>query len=131
MRSGGSKSGPSTSRMGRFLIIKQPTSLASVLHKISQIEANMKAIDGARKRRDQGVIRYHIFPSVMTFWKPGQVYLNDTYCLVLSPFSFFSFSPSPLFRVSLCSPGCSKTHSVDQVGLEFRDLPASAPECWD
>jgi hypothetical protein len=28
-------------------------------------------------------------------------------------------------RVSLCSPGCPGTHSVDQAGL--RNLPASAP----
>jgi hypothetical protein len=31
-------------------------------------------------------------------------------------------------RVSLCSPGCPGTHSVDQAGLEFRDLPASASQ---
>jgi hypothetical protein len=29
-------------------------------------------------------------------------------------------------RVSLCSPGCPETHSVDQAGLELRNLPASA-----
>jgi hypothetical protein len=29
-------------------------------------------------------------------------------------------------RISLCSPGCPRTHSVDQAGLELRDLPASA-----
>jgi hypothetical protein len=28
-------------------------------------------------------------------------------------------------RVSLCSPGCPGTHSVDQAGLEIRNLPAS------
>jgi hypothetical protein len=27
---------------------------------------------------------------------------------------------------SLCSPGCPGTHSVDQAGLELRNLPASA-----
>jgi hypothetical protein len=26
----------------------------------------------------------------------------------------------------LCSPGCAGTHSVDQAGLELRNLPASA-----
>jgi hypothetical protein len=31
-------------------------------------------------------------------------------------------------RVSLCSPGCPGTHSVDQVGLELRNLPASASQ---
>jgi hypothetical protein len=29
-------------------------------------------------------------------------------------------------RVSLCSPGCPGTHSVDQAGLKLRGLPASA-----
>jgi hypothetical protein len=29
-------------------------------------------------------------------------------------------------RVSLCSPGCPGTHSVDQAGLEIRNPPASA-----
>jgi hypothetical protein len=28
--------------------------------------------------------------------------------------------------VSLCSPGCPGTHTVDQAGLELRNLPASA-----
>jgi hypothetical protein len=31
-------------------------------------------------------------------------------------------------RVSLCSPGCPGTHSVDQVGLELRNPPASASQ---
>jgi hypothetical protein len=29
-------------------------------------------------------------------------------------------------RVSLCSHGCPGTHSVNQAGLELRNLPASA-----
>jgi hypothetical protein len=29
-------------------------------------------------------------------------------------------------RVSLCSPGCPGTHSVDPAVLELRNLPASA-----
>ena len=29
-------------------------------------------------------------------------------------------------RVSLCSPGCPGTHSVDKAGLELRNLPAFA-----
>jgi hypothetical protein len=40
-------------------------------------------------------------------------------------FFFFSFSQD---RVSLCSPGCPGTHSVDQVGLKLRNLPASASQ---
>jgi hypothetical protein len=31
-------------------------------------------------------------------------------------------------RFSLCTPGCSGTHFVDQVGFELRYLPASASE---
>jgi hypothetical protein len=30
--------------------------------------------------------------------------------------------------VSLCSPGCPGTHSVDQAGLELRNLLASASQ---
>jgi hypothetical protein len=30
--------------------------------------------------------------------------------------------------VSLCSLGCPGTHSVDQAGLELRNLPASASQ---
>ena len=41
-------------------------------------------------------------------------------------FFFFFF----LFwdRVSLCSPDCPGTHSVDQAGLKLRNLPASASQ---
>ena len=31
-------------------------------------------------------------------------------------------------KVSLCSPGCSGTHFVDQAGLKLRNLPASASQ---
>jgi hypothetical protein len=31
-------------------------------------------------------------------------------------------------RVSLYSPGCPGTHSVDQAGLELRNPPASASQ---
>jgi hypothetical protein len=31
-------------------------------------------------------------------------------------------------RVSLCSSGCPGTHSVDQAGLELRNLPSSASQ---
>jgi hypothetical protein len=31
-------------------------------------------------------------------------------------------------RVSLCSPDCLGTHSVDQAGLKLRNLPASASQ---
>jgi hypothetical protein len=31
-------------------------------------------------------------------------------------------------RVSLCSPGCPGTHSVDQAGLKLRNPPASVSQ---
>jgi hypothetical protein len=40
-------------------------------------------------------------------------------------FFFFFFLRD---RVSLCSPGCPGTHSVDQAGLELRNPPASASQ---
>jgi hypothetical protein len=33
-----------------------------------------------------------------------------------------------LRQVSLCSPGCPGTYSVDQAGLKLRNLPASASQ---
>jgi hypothetical protein len=43
---------------------------------------------------------------------------------------FLSFYLFLVFRdrVSLCSPGCPETHSVDQAGLELRNSPASASQ---
>ncbi|EDL03845.1 mCG147086 [Mus musculus] len=41
-------------------------------------------------------------------------------------FDFFFFFLVFRDRVSLCSPGCPGTHSVDQAGLELRNPPASA-----
>jgi hypothetical protein len=43
-------------------------------------------------------------------------------------FLFFCFFFFFRDRVFLCSPGCSGNHSVDQAGLELRDLPASASQ---
>jgi hypothetical protein len=43
-------------------------------------------------------------------------------------FCFFWFGLVFQDRVSLCSPGCPGTHSVDQAGLELRNLPASASQ---
>jgi hypothetical protein len=42
----------------------------------------------------------------------------------------FSFVFGFVFQdsVSLCSPGCPRTHSVDQAGLELRNPPASASQ---
>jgi hypothetical protein len=44
------------------------------------------------------------------------------FCFVLFLFLFFQD------RVSLYSPGCPGTHSVDQAGLELRNLPVSASQ---
>jgi hypothetical protein len=48
----------------------------------------------------------------------------------IQPVSFFFFFFFLVFRdkVSLCSPGCPETHSVDQASLELRNLPASASQ---
>ena len=43
-------------------------------------------------------------------------------------FCFFWFF---LDRVSLCIPGCSVTHSVDQAGLDSEIRLPLPPECWD
>jgi hypothetical protein len=43
-------------------------------------------------------------------------------CFFVCLFWFLVFQD----RVSLCSPGCPGTHSVDQAGLELRNLPVSA-----
>jgi hypothetical protein len=44
------------------------------------------------------------------------------FCFVLFCFVCLFFRD----RISLCSPGCPGTHSVDQAGLELRNPPASA-----
>ena len=43
-------------------------------------------------------------------------------------FPFFFFLLFFLDRVSLYSPGCPGTHSVDQAVLKLRNLPASASQ---
>jgi hypothetical protein len=52
---------------------------------------------------------------VLLVWSPAR------------PLAFFFFF-FPRDRVSLCSPGCPGTHSVDQAGLELSNLPASASQ---
>ena len=47
-------------------------------------------------------------------------------------YTFFTLFCFVLFcfgdRVSLCSPGCPGTHSVNQAGLKLRNLPAFASQ---
>jgi hypothetical protein len=50
---------------------------------------------------------------------------NSQQACTPSLFFFFFFLAFP-DRVSLCRPGCPRTHFVDQAGLELRNLPASA-----
>jgi hypothetical protein len=52
----------------------------------------------------------------------GQQLREGTVLFFVVLFCFLFFRD----RVSLCSPGCPGTHSVDQAGLELRNLPASA-----
>jgi hypothetical protein len=54
---------------------------------------------------------------------PG-VQINLSIYLFIYLFIFLFFRD----RVSLYSPGCPGTHSVDQVGLELRNPPASASQ---
>jgi hypothetical protein len=67
------------------------------------------------------------FPQAFQAWNRGR----DTYTQSESFFFVSLFLCLFLFfqdRVSLCIPGCPGTHSVDQAGLELRNLPASASE---
>jgi hypothetical protein len=50
---------------------------------------------------------------------------SHVHSIPVAPLFFFFF---PRDRVSLCSPGCPGTHSVDQAGLALRNLPASASQ---
>ena len=45
--------------------------------------------------------------------------------------SFFFFFFFFFDKVSLYSPGCLGTHSIDQVGLESEIRLPLPPECWD
>jgi hypothetical protein len=60
-----------------------------------------------------------LFP---VFWSHS---LSYSLLVVSLFFFFFGFFRD---RVSLCSPGCPGTHSVDQAGLELRNPPASASQ---
>jgi hypothetical protein len=52
---------------------------------------------------------------------------EKTVCFII----YFGFSVHPCAdRVSLCTPGCPGTHSVDHTVFKLRDLPNSA-KYWD
>jgi hypothetical protein len=73
-------------------------------------------------------------PSVFQSWLPMlrrpftkiQVQDGRSHFRAISFFLFFFFFPRD--RVSLCSPGCSGTHSVNQAGLKLWNPPASASQ---
>jgi hypothetical protein len=57
-----------------------------------------------------------------------ELWLTLSVCLFVYLFIYFPLLSTSVFRdrVSLCSPGCLGTHTVDQVGLKLRSPPASA-----
>jgi hypothetical protein len=57
----------------------------------------------------------------IVFWEAKGQILS---CLFVCLFVCLFFQD----RISLCSPGCPGTHSVDQAGLELRNPPASASQ---
>ena len=66
--------------------------------------------------------------NLIAFKKKAQRHRGNTLGYSLS-FLFFDFGfCSFQDRVSLCSPGCPGTHSVDPAGLELRNPPASASQ---
>jgi hypothetical protein len=74
-----------------------------------------------RETLTSNVLKVHLLSASTQWW--GECFL---FCFVLFCFVLFCFVF--LDRVSLCSPGCPRSWSVDEAGLEFRDLPASASQ---
>jgi hypothetical protein len=76
----------------------------------------------AEKSNPKNIVLSDFFPSSWLFFR----LLCLSVCLSVS----VSLSLSLDFRdrVSLCSPGCPGTHSVDQAGLELRNPPAFASQ---
>jgi hypothetical protein len=73
--------------------------------------------------------------NLSTFYFPsfGMNVLLKTWCSSLQSWLWISEALVFVFflfrdRVSLCSPGCPGTHSVDQAVPELRNLPASASQ---
>lgn len=66
----------------------------------------------------------------LLYFHPKGMLLGD-YCQLMTFFLFFFLFLIFRDRVSLCSSGCSGTHSVDPAGLKLkRDLPPP-PKCQD
>ncbi|GAB1296556.1 Unconventional myosin-Id [Apodemus speciosus] len=58
------------------------------------------------------------------------IFVTDRHLYKMDPTKQYKVMKTiPLYNgVSLCSPGCPGTHSVDQAGLELRNPPASASQ---
>jgi len=52
---------------------------------------------------------------------------TDAFFFVVFIFGFVGFFVWFFETVSLCSLGCSGTHSVDHIGLKLRNPPGSSP----
>jgi hypothetical protein len=70
-----------------------------------------------------------VWSSFLRQWRKTGRTNSPTFSLSLSLFVCL-FVCSFVFRdrVSLCSPGCPETHSVDLAGLKLKNLPASASQ---
>jgi hypothetical protein len=74
----------------------------------------------------QMVVSYHVVAGIWTqdFWKSSQCSLSH----LSSPLNLLLFFVLVFWdKISLCSPGCLGTHSVDQAGLELRNSPVCLP----
>jgi hypothetical protein len=77
----------------------------------------------------------YVLPSFSLNFKVFNFFISSLTKLSLSRLFIYSFIHSFIHsilgfssRVSLCSPGCPGTRSVDQAGLELRIPPASASQ---
>ncbi|GAB1295921.1 Ran-binding protein 17 [Apodemus speciosus] len=72
---------------------------------------------------------YHEFcrflARLKTNYQLGELVLVKEYAEVIGLIANFTITS---LQVSLCSPGCPRTHSVDQAGLEIKNVPASASQ---
>jgi hypothetical protein len=60
--------------------------------------------------------------------KHACIHSSSIFVVIVCCFCFVLFCFVFRDRVSLCSPGCPGTHSVDQAGLQPRNPPASASQ---
>jgi hypothetical protein len=100
-----------------------PSSISWVLHLLSECSTSW-------------VLALQAYTTRPAFWGAGE--WSSASCVLGKHLTNWAVDPTPVLfvclfvsfpvRVSLCSPGCPGTHSVDQAGLELRNLPASASQ---